>query len=98
MDQPEGTTTDCLNVRNYDALDRRNRGGQRTGIQKYIATAVNGANPIQSIGSVVLAFDSSTIQADTELFSKDFTGFADGKIESKLLTPTSPPTTACSRL
>ena len=82
MDQPDGTTTDCLNVRNFDALDRRNRGGQRTGIKPYITTAVNGVNPIQCIGSVVLAFDSSTIIADTVLVTKDFTTFADGAIET----------------
>lgn len=73
MDQPELTTTDCLNVRNYDTLDRRNRGGQRTGIRKYITTAVNGSAAIQSIGSVVLAFDSSTIIADTALLEQDYT-------------------------
>lgn len=80
MDQPPLTTTDCLNVRNFDSLDRRNRGGQRTGISKYITTAVNSTSAIQCIGSVVLAFDSSTIIADTELITKTFSDFSDGII------------------
>lgn len=71
-EQPEGTTTDCLNVRAYDALDRRNRGGQRTGITTYIEDAVNGSNAIQAIGSVVLAFDSTTVVASTTALERDY--------------------------
>lgn len=59
MEQPEGTTTDCLNVRAYDALDRRNRGGQRTGLSRVIDAQVNGDADIQvllqTVESVPLA-------------------------------------------
>lgn len=65
--QPAGTTTDALNVRNYDALDRRLRGGQRTGLEKYLADAVNGSNSIQAINQSILAFDSNLVIADTVL-------------------------------
>jgi hypothetical protein len=66
-DQPATTTTDCLNVRNFDALDRRNRGGQRTGLALYLADAVNGSNSIQAMTQAILAFDSNTVVADTVL-------------------------------
>jgi len=33
--QPEGTTFDCKNVRAYDPLDKRARGGQRPGLDKW---------------------------------------------------------------
>ncbi len=73
IDQPELTTTDCLNVRAYDVLDRRNRGGQRTGISKYITGAVNGSNSIQGLGQVVLAFDATSLVPGDTIVTKDFT-------------------------
>ena len=33
--QPEGTTFDCKNVRAYDSLEKRARGGQRPGMDKW---------------------------------------------------------------
>jgi len=48
--QPDRSTPDCLNVRAYDSLDRRNRGGQRTGQSKFFADAVNSSNLIQFLG------------------------------------------------
>ena len=33
--QPEGTTFDCLNVRAYDVIERRARGGQRPALDKW---------------------------------------------------------------
>lgn len=47
--QPEGTSPSCLNVRPYDVLGQRLRGGQRAGISKYIALQPNGAVPIQML-------------------------------------------------
>lgn len=76
--QPPLTSTDALNVRNYDVIGRRSRGGQRPGLEKYITTAVNGSSTIQTLGSVVLAFDSTSLVADTLLIEQDFTTFADG--------------------
>ena len=43
-EQPDGTTTNCLNVRNYDTLDRRNRGGKRTGLTKVNSAQFNSDN------------------------------------------------------
>jgi hypothetical protein len=50
--QPEGTSPGCLNVRPYDVLGQRLRGGQRAGLSKYIAAQPNGAIPIQMLGTV----------------------------------------------
>lgn len=47
--QPPGSTTDCLNVRNYDPIERRNRGGKRTGLSRVIDAQVNGDSDIQLI-------------------------------------------------
>ncbi len=57
---PGSTITRPENVQNcraYDALERRNRGGQRTGISKMAGEAVNGSNQIQLLEPVVLALD-----------------------------------------
>ncbi len=45
--QPEGTSPKCVNVRAYDVLGERLRGGQRAGLTKYLVTQVNGDNPVQ---------------------------------------------------
>jgi len=45
------------NVRAYDQLERRNRGGQRTGITKLAADPVNGTQQIQGIEPIVRALD-----------------------------------------
>jgi len=71
--QPEGTTSDCLNVRPYDAAEHRFRGGQRDGLAKYLTAAVNGTNTIQRIDQVTLALNPADIVVDTLLYSDDFT-------------------------
>lgn len=47
--QPAGTSPDALNVRNFDALARRNRGGQRPGLVRHVPPAVNAGNAIQML-------------------------------------------------
>jgi len=47
------STLDCLNVRNFDAMERRLRGGKRTGISKYINTQVGSGSFIQHISDTV---------------------------------------------
>lgn len=69
--QTPGSTTDCLNVRNYDVYDRRNRGGQRSGHKKYFSTKVNGSNAIQRLGQVVQSFDVNTVVADNPILTVD---------------------------
>ena len=83
------TTTDALNVRNFDTLDGRLRGGQRAGLSKYIASAVNGSNPIQAISKSVIAFDSNLVVADTIVSSDpndtsvtESFGYSDGALET----------------
>lgn len=76
---PDMTTLDCLNVRPYDALEKRLRGGQRTGQSKYLADQVNGSNPIQAIEEVVEAFDPDSVVADQRLYYKDFSALTAGE-------------------
>jgi len=71
-DQPIGTTFDCLNVRPYDQFEERKRGGQRTGLADYLGSAVNGTNPIQSMGRVTEALDPTSVVSDTVLFNDTF--------------------------
>ncbi len=52
--QPPGTTADALNVRSRDAIARRNRGGSRPGLGKYIAQQIpEGAKTIQHLNYIV---------------------------------------------
>lgn len=68
--QPPGTSPDLLNVRGYDALKNRLRGGRRPGLSKYLTDQVNGANPIQALQKVVEAVNSaSTSSTITDDFS-----------------------------
>jgi hypothetical protein len=87
-------------VRPYDSLKARKRGGQRAGLEKYIASAVDGTNTIQQISSVSLAFDSNLVLADTVLQPDpddptvtDDISYSDGTLE----TVSSPKWTTFSR-
>ncbi len=53
--QPPGTTPSALNVRAYDALERRNRGGQRSGVSKLFTDTVSGSSPVQLVDTLVEA-------------------------------------------
>lgn len=44
--QPEGTTPDAKNVRAFDSLARRLRGGSRPGLTKWFANQIEGTNDI----------------------------------------------------
>ncbi len=52
MQQP-GTTPIGQNVRAYDTLTLRARGGSRPGLTRYINAQVNGTNVIQELNYVV---------------------------------------------
>ena len=80
--QVQGSTFDSLNVRPFDSLLARKRGGQRAGIEKYVASAVNGSNTIQQIRSVAMSLDSGSIVADTLLFSRDFSTITAGDLDT----------------
>lgn len=77
--QPAGTATDALNVRGYDHLQKRLRGGRRAGSSKYYANAVNGTNVIQTMVKSVqsTAYVSQSIDAGP-IFAIDdnFLGYA----------------------
>ena len=49
-DQPEATSPDINNVRPFDVLDERIRGGQRPGMKKryseQVTNAASGAGPV----------------------------------------------------
>lgn len=70
--QPEGTTPDALNVRAYDPILKRQRGGQRNGLSKYVAAAVNGTNPIQSISQLTTAYDPTQVVQGSNLVTELF--------------------------
>jgi len=76
---PEGTTLDCLNVRPFDTLEKRLRGGQRTGLSKYFEDQVNGSNAVQAMEEVVEAFDPDSVVADERLYYKDFSTLTVGE-------------------
>jgi len=56
VDQPENTSPDMNNVRPYDTLDNRARGGQRPGLDKKYSQRIGALpNPIIAITSVTIA-------------------------------------------
>lgn len=77
--QRPGTTVDCQNVRGFEPVTGRERGGSRPGLIKYMPSLVNGTNPIQDLNYLV----SSTVvpAALTSAFSYGMavnTGFGIG--------------------
>ena len=53
--QPEGTSPDLNNVRPYDVLDNRLRGGQRPGLSKLYSEQIGGeTGPIVAISSITI--------------------------------------------
>lgn len=82
MAQPDGSTPDAVNVRVFDTLDGRARGGQRPGLSKFIGSAIGSAGNIQDINYVMkpLAF--------LDLAQRAGIGMCDGSTnELKLLNP-----------
>ncbi len=54
-EQPIATSPDLNNVRPYDTLDNRARGGQRPGLDKLYAQQIGGlAGPIVAMCSVTI--------------------------------------------
>jgi len=82
--QPEGTTHDALNVRPFDSLEERLRGGQRGGLAKYFADVVNGTELIQSLDAITYALDPASLDIDFDnpIFSDDFSAYADGLLKT----------------
>ena len=53
--QSPPTTPDCLNVRAFEPAKGRNRGGQRSGLERFCPVVLNGTNPIQDLNAVTSA-------------------------------------------
>lgn len=67
--QPPGTSSDLLNVRPFDALLSRLRGGSREGSSKFFASQINGSNPVQSITKLsAAAIPDNTLALVTDNF------------------------------
>lgn len=67
--QPPGTSSDVLNVRAFDAILSRLRGGRREGSSKFFADAINGSESVQSITKLSAA---ATGKTTLSLVSDDF--------------------------
>lgn len=79
--QPELTSPSLLNVRAYDAIGDRARGGQRDGLSDYLGSTVNGSNAIQDIDQLTRAFDPRVVIPKELLFSDSFTQ-SDGPVST----------------
>ncbi len=81
---PEGATPSCLNVRDFDPIDDRLRGGVRAGLSKYITAAMPG--PVQWIGQGVIplmvgALDPDTVVDDNgDGYTEDFREYPRGRV------------------
>ena len=76
--QPPGTTPDAINVRGYDALRSRLRGGRRSGLSKYLDEQINGSATIQAMAKAIGAnpFTSADADGDSTVdFSDDFQSY-----------------------
>lgn len=51
--QPPDTSADLNNVRVYDAIKKRQRGGRRSGLSKWFFDPINGTNRIQALTKAV---------------------------------------------
>lgn len=52
--QPDGTSPCINNVRSYDSLDERGRGGQRPASQKWSDTQAGGTSPVVEMVGVTV--------------------------------------------
>ena len=68
--QPPGTAPDAMNVRGFDTLRARLRGGRRPGLSKYLDSQINGSNPLQLMARVGTAVEAAaTVTTVTDNFS-----------------------------
>lgn len=65
--QPPATTSDSLNVRSFDILKNRLRGGRRPALSRFVQDAFGGATPVQSLSKVTSATGTSSVfESDTD--------------------------------
>lgn len=80
--QPQGTTIDGENVRAFESLTQRARGGSRSGLNKYIPDVVAALNsPVQNLNFVVSVSEDALLTAG---------GFVSGDGDA-IVPPPSPP-------
>ena len=66
-DQPELTTSEAENVRNFSNDEQRMQGGQRPGLKKWTSAQIAGSDPVRHIAAFNYdspAFDYSQSEAD----------------------------------
>lgn len=61
-EQPEGTAFDCLNVRPFDVIEDRARGGSRPGLGKY-SSARGSNNRVQDLNKVTTVSTSLSVSS-----------------------------------
>lgn len=61
--QPELTCVNCLNVRAFDTLEERMRGGIRPGLKKFIANQIATSGRIQDLNYITTTRDSDPAAA-----------------------------------
>lgn len=68
-DQPELTTAEAENVRNFSNDEQRMQGGQRPGLKKWTSAQISGSDPVRHIAAFNYdspAFDYSQADSDIE--------------------------------
>jgi hypothetical protein len=86
--QEPSTTIDAANVRFFEALTRRGRGGSRCGLSKYVLDRVGGLNsPVQHLALIATTDAAATLAAQdpyqgmtfpSAVFDPSDNGWADG--------------------
>lgn len=73
-EQAEGTTPIGNNVRVFDPIQQRSRGGSRSGISKYVNSQLNGGQtPIQEINTVAYVNEQAIGSANFAVGGQDVT-------------------------
>ena len=63
---PPYTTPDCKNVRPFDPIEHRSRGGSRSGLEKAVATELGGGTPVNMLAELPIMADTGhTVWRDT---------------------------------
>lgn len=57
--QPDGTCADCLNVRTFDSLEGRARGGMRPGLAKYCSVGMAASKRVQDLNYVTTIINAA---------------------------------------
>lgn len=74
-DQRDGTTNVGVNVRTYDAIEGRGRGGSRAGLTRWINQKVNGTSLIQHLNSIVTTAATALASHDVnDFYPVDYPG------------------------